>query len=520
MARLRSNNQSGILGAALTSGTTSITFGSVPSFNTLTSPDYYTIVLDPGTVSEEIVHLTGYTSGASTGTILRGQEGSGAVAHGSSASWLHGPTVFDYLPASAVFDVKEYGAKGDGITDDTTAMQAALDAANSAGGGRVFVPSGTFLVSNHLVIYANVVLAGAGRGVTILKMATSASQTVVITQGFAGNTGTNNTSSPNEFGIRDLTIDGNAGVNGLPGAQTFGYGMQLYGYGFRIVNVAVRNCNNDGIWSEWANVASVQAPNGVESTLDHVTVHDCGNNGITWRGPHDSRWVNVIVYSANSIGVQIIGNGSALQAVNCHVWACWQQGWSFECTLGAAYLSSCESEGSNSATATPQVYINGQNDVTWMGGNIFCPRNGKVGVKIDGAATGTVFDTKIANATSGGVVFTNDGGHASIRARLYNCTPAYSGTPAVTTRVYLPSSGGAATSNRGPLTAPTVPASTTAQTNTFGVDCSVFVTGGTVTAVAIGGTATGLTSGAFRVPAGQTITLTYSAAPTWTWFGD
>lgn len=72
---------------------------------------------------------------------------------------------------------------------------------------------------------------------------------------------------------------------------------------------------------------------------------------------------------------------------------------------------------------------------------------------------------------------------------------------------------------KGTLGPPTVPASTTAYTNAYGHDCTVYVTGGTVTAIAVGGTATGMTSGPISVPAGQTITLTYSSAPTWTWFG-
>lgn len=68
---------------------------------------------------------------------------------------------------------------------------------------------------------------------------------------------------------------------------------------------------------------------------------------------------------------------------------------------------------------------------------------------------------------------------------------------------------------------PSVPASGTPYTNTLNADATVYITGGTVTAVSIGGQATGLvTPDTVRVSSGQTITLTYSVAPTWTWFGD
>src|SRR5581483_8234133 len=43
------------------------------------------------------------------------------------------------------FDVVVYGAKGDGKTKDTNAIQAAIDACHQHGGGTVFFPSGTFL---------------------------------------------------------------------------------------------------------------------------------------------------------------------------------------------------------------------------------------------------------------------------------------------------------------------------------------------------------------------------------------
>lgn len=65
---------------------------------------------------------------------------------------------------------------------------------------------------------------------------------------------------------------------------------------------------------------------------------------------------------------------------------------------------------------------------------------------------------------------------------------------------------------------PSVPASTTAQQNTSWRDAAVTITGGTVTVINVDGTATGLTSGTVIVPAGKNITLTYSVAPSWNWW--
>jgi hypothetical protein len=69
----------------------------------------------------------------------------------------------------------------------------------------------------------------------------------------------------------------------------------------------------------------------------------------------------------------------------------------------------------------------------------------------------------------------------------------------------------------GHVTAPAVPATTVALQNPYWRDAAVNIVGGTVTVIAVDGTATGLTSGTVIVPAGKTVTLTYSAAPTWVW---
>jgi len=50
--------------------------------------------------------------------------------------------------SSGVYDIMDYGAKGDGKTDDAASIQRAIDACSQAGGGTVRVPAGhTFLCS-------------------------------------------------------------------------------------------------------------------------------------------------------------------------------------------------------------------------------------------------------------------------------------------------------------------------------------------------------------------------------------
>jgi hypothetical protein len=67
------------------------------------------------------------------------------------------------------------------------------------------------------------------------------------------------------------------------------------------------------------------------------------------------------------------------------------------------------------------------------------------------------------------------------------------------------------------LTTPAVPASTTPVTNTGFIPVTVVISGGTVTTVLINGTSAGSGDGTYTLPAGGTIAVTYSAAPTWTW---
>src|SRR4051812_19506725 len=63
----------------------------------------------------------------------------------------------DKLLGARVYNVHDFGAKGDGVTLDSTAVQAAIDACARDRGGTVLIPAGDFLVGT-LELKSNVTL--------------------------------------------------------------------------------------------------------------------------------------------------------------------------------------------------------------------------------------------------------------------------------------------------------------------------------------------------------------------------
>jgi hypothetical protein len=67
--------------------------------------------------------------------------------------------------AAGVFAVRDFGAKGDGQSDDTASFQKALDAAGAAGGGTVWAGRGNYFFAGHLTVPRAVTLAGIWKSV-------------------------------------------------------------------------------------------------------------------------------------------------------------------------------------------------------------------------------------------------------------------------------------------------------------------------------------------------------------------
>lgn len=97
------------------------------------------------------------------------------------------------------YNVKDpaYGAEGDGSTDDTAAIQAAIDAATAASGGIIFFPPGTYLITDTLDVDDELVLMGAGSKRSVISIDNASNADAID----IGNSGA---SDVERYAIKDL----------------------------------------------------------------------------------------------------------------------------------------------------------------------------------------------------------------------------------------------------------------------------------------------------------------------------
>lgn len=82
-------------------------------------------------------------------------------------------STIDSLVADIVtIDVKKYGAKGDGITDDSGVIKSIVSSLNSSAGGTIFFPTGTYVFSTQILIQnINNIRIRTEKGVVLKKQA-------------------------------------------------------------------------------------------------------------------------------------------------------------------------------------------------------------------------------------------------------------------------------------------------------------------------------------------------------------
>jgi hypothetical protein len=153
---------------------------------------------------------------------------------------------------SDTVNVKDFGAVGDGTTDDTIAIQAAI---NAAFGKTVIIPAGTYIVTQIFGI-SKVSIVGEGSGVSIL-MRKDNSPTQSILE-FSGN---------NDFQIVDLTIDGNK-FNQIVGANSL---VIVNCYSWEVIGCTLENAKTVAGYGAGIVVASGQN----DSLIYRSKIKDC-----------------------------------------------------------------------------------------------------------------------------------------------------------------------------------------------------------------------------------------------------
>lgn len=122
-----------------------------------------------------------------------------APATGSGRLFRDGWTVFGF---NGQVNVKWFGAKGDNSTDDAASINNGVAALVTFGGGTLFFPEGTFLVSTHVKIRDRIHYLGAGWSSTIKAHPTSVDNVI-------GHFGPDYDFDIFDVKISDLAIDGN-----------------------------------------------------------------------------------------------------------------------------------------------------------------------------------------------------------------------------------------------------------------------------------------------------------------------
>jgi hypothetical protein len=473
----------------------------------------------------------------------------------------------------SLYSLANYGAVGDGQANDTAAVQAAVNAAAAAGGGTIFWPPGcltniqssitlppngnyrfmgagapsNFYAANDgyppgehttgVIVTGDVTgcppqVTGLGPNVRCIFDATRASPAgtlnVEIDNLLLYNTtgdcvfayaGGGNTYVLSIHDVVSAQFALAATLGGVGYGQTYlasiahccGNGLMLlsqnnpfigeisgctwYSLGDRASNPApIGEAIDIAIFNTWFihhNVLQAEAPGGATvNPRAMIAIHDISQTelgSIDHNAIYGAFGGCVYYQDHNSTGPT---NPTGGLTIDANEFCDWNQA-----AKAGVNSSTAAVMIDHSSAAKPQQMVTiGKNN--WNGQSYDGAQNSLYGLVI------------VDSPDSASVVFDREQNMRNVAVAPYRINGVNYGPPGTSHRF------------RANLTAPPIPASNKPLINPFGFDTSVYVAHGTVTGIAIDGISTGLVSGLFRVPRDTTITLTYKAAPIWTWYAD
>lgn len=229
------------------------------------------------------------------------------------------------LKLAETVSVLDFGAVGDGLTDNTSSIQAAINYGISSGKA-IFIPAGTYLLDGTLTGGANLYLFGEGVGLTILKKKSATTGHILDIYG---------TSNKSNIEISHIEFQ----VNGIDSGIWSEY----------VTNFYIHDCAFSDI-PYWGIAVGVQ--NGADATIrnSNVLIERCTftNITVTYEGIliFNSQDVTIrdcrFVTGTTSIGIGIYQNVERITVDNCY----------FNINIGLYYSISC-----NNITVTNSKFI-------------------------------------------------------------------------------------------------------------------------------------------------------------------
>ena len=326
--------------------------------------------------------------------------------------------------------VKNFGVIGDGVTDDTAAINALDASVSAAGGGRLHFPAGTYIVTG-LIKRSDTIWTGDGMGVTVIKLKAGTTADAVVA-GLDAYTlfGGNGLVGIVNWSIRDLTIDGNR----TGGCTSDGLGV--YGWVFDLNCVEIKSCNGRG-WRNEYGQPGIEEHLHVQSQAANMLVWDNQTDGIYFCGPNDSLFTNLNVYWNLQYGIWLAGLGT-IKAVACHVWSdglggrqntvCWRLDSPLNLLIG------CVGEGAS----VTQCWLRNVNNIIVDGLWFYnqASPNTVEGIRLGDAAgtggsvqstSGNTITGRVDNCQAGAIVYSSDNGLNRIDVTGTNVTTASTG---------------------------------------------------------------------------------------------
>lgn len=208
--------------------------------------------------------------------------------------------------------VKDFGATGDGVTDDTAAINAATLAMVTLGKA-LFFPAGTYLAT-ELIARTGMKWVGESSLHTEVKLKTGTNPAGTSALVYSP------TTSVDDVWIQGMRFNGNSGGN------TSGNTLVIRGARPTLIDVVVYNSAENGITTDWAGPSFRVA--GSEGHFSHIVIDSSQKSGWLHAGPSDSHFDDIIIIDAglqtnNSFyGMYLdpIGTGSNGRFNNLHHW--------------------------------------------------------------------------------------------------------------------------------------------------------------------------------------------------------